>query len=352
MPRERAARRRSAAGLAAAVALPGLLVSCAEGTPEAASSALRLELVDSIGVAGLPGEPEDLIFGRLTSVAITEDGVMYALDAGADRVAVIRDGEVVRFIGGSGEGPGEFGAPSDVAVADDGRLSVLDRDRAKVTRFDRSSGELIDERSGLWSRNLVAHRFRGDTIWLATSFVRSDTLPVLRGATMGGREVAGPPHPDPDRDFTGVTSLDAVSGRLVASTPRPGVWWELAGGEWTRVGSPMFPDEPPEIDTRVRPGLIEVTPSPVGVGEIAIAGDSLVIQLARHWPGITPESGLEGIDRQYFLAIFDVGGDFVGRIDVPDAVWNGCLEAGGDGLVVLCARDPYPRLLVYRLVPE
>jgi len=330
------------------IAVP-LVAACGDVTPSPERVDLDLVLVDSIGLPGLPGDDEDLIFGQLVSAALHPNGTIYVVDRGARRAVVLDEGEARGFLGSPGEGPGEFGRPIDLAIEPDGSVTVLDAEAGRVTRFDPATGSVLGEFTGVWSRNVLAHRTRRDTAWLSLLRFGSDTLPVLEGITLSGTRVSGPPtHPN-DADFPGTSALDATADRLIASSPRPGVWWEFGPQGWRRIGSPLIPDAGPEIDTEVRPGLVEVTPSPVGVGEIALAGDSLVLQLARHWPGIEPGVRLADIDRRYFLAVFRADGEPIDTIGLPQSVWNGCLDAGPNETIVMCSNDPYPRVLIYQL---
>ncbi|WP_420632892.1 6-bladed beta-propeller [Candidatus Palauibacter sp.] len=66
-------------------------------------------------------------FGRVRTVAFDGAGNLYVLDALAGRVIVVTpDGGLLRAVGRLGEGPGEFGGATSMAVMRDGRIVVGD----------------------------------------------------------------------------------------------------------------------------------------------------------------------------------------------------------------------------------
>lgn len=72
--------------------------------------------------------------GELSGIAVDRAGNVYVSDFAAAKIWVFDpNGRSVASIGRKGEGPGEFQAPTGVAVAPDGRLYV--RDAVRVTRF-------------------------------------------------------------------------------------------------------------------------------------------------------------------------------------------------------------------------
>lgn len=72
--------------------------------------------------------------GELSGITVDHAGTVYVSDFSATKVWVFdANGRSVPGIGRKGQGPGEFQAPTGVAVAPDGRLYV--RDVARVSRF-------------------------------------------------------------------------------------------------------------------------------------------------------------------------------------------------------------------------
>jgi hypothetical protein len=81
--------------------------------------------------------------GELSGVAVDRSGNTYVSDFSATKIWVFdANGRSVAGIGRKGQGPGEFQAPTGVAVAPDGRLYV--RDVIRVSRFsaDPPTGRL------------------------------------------------------------------------------------------------------------------------------------------------------------------------------------------------------------------
>ncbi len=72
------------------------------------------------------GEDWELL-GRVASLSFDDAGSLYLFDAGAQRIVVVGpDGEFARFVGGPGEGPGEFDEASAMAVLPSGRIAVFE----------------------------------------------------------------------------------------------------------------------------------------------------------------------------------------------------------------------------------
>lgn len=77
--------------------------------------------------------------GDVSGLALDDEENLYVSDRLAAKIWVFgQDGLLRRSIGGQGEGPGEFQAPTGVSVGPDGRLYV--RDVYRVTVFGREEG--------------------------------------------------------------------------------------------------------------------------------------------------------------------------------------------------------------------
>ena len=86
---------------------------------------------------GSPGGEEWEQFGNLRTVAFDGEGRLYVFDRQVDRIFVVgADGTLVRQIGRSGEGPGEFHNAADMAVMEDGRVVVTDLGHRAYQVFD------------------------------------------------------------------------------------------------------------------------------------------------------------------------------------------------------------------------
>ena len=69
-------------------------------------------------------------FGDVYDVAFDGAGNLHVIDTQSDRVFVVgTDGRLIRELGGTGDGPGEFGNAIAMAVMADGRVVVVDMSR-------------------------------------------------------------------------------------------------------------------------------------------------------------------------------------------------------------------------------
>lgn len=85
-------------------------------------------------------------FGLIESVVAGDNGRFFVLDSRNYRLRMYStDGNLLDEVGGEGQGPGEFGAPADLTVAEDGRLLVTDRSR-RVSIFRPVGDSLRYER--------------------------------------------------------------------------------------------------------------------------------------------------------------------------------------------------------------
>ena len=76
-------------------------------------------------VGSVTGDDWD-IFGNVGSVHFDAESTLHILDNQADRIFVVgTDGSLVRTVGGSGEGPGEFNGVTRIFVARDGSYTVF-----------------------------------------------------------------------------------------------------------------------------------------------------------------------------------------------------------------------------------
>lgn len=85
------------------------------------------------------GGGEDLggiSFGGIADVAVDPSGRIWVVDFRRRQVHVLdKVGRLVAVVGGSGDGPGEFRLPFQVAVATDGSVYVFDQYQSRVSEF-------------------------------------------------------------------------------------------------------------------------------------------------------------------------------------------------------------------------
>ncbi|GMV06839.1 MAG: hypothetical protein AMXMBFR53_31140 [Gemmatimonadota bacterium] len=82
-------------------------------------------------------------FGRIASFAVDRRGWIWILDSQAKELRVFdAEGEFVRTIGRSGQGPGEFEQPVRVDIGPDGNAWVMDPRNTRLSVFD-SAGRYV-----------------------------------------------------------------------------------------------------------------------------------------------------------------------------------------------------------------
>lgn len=103
----------------------------------------RLSRSAEVLVVGvLEGEVHEM-FGQIEDLVTDTEGNLYVLDARNSVVRVFDSrGEYVRHYGAPGEGPGEFRAPTALAIDRANRLLVADRIR-RITAFSRENGSVV-----------------------------------------------------------------------------------------------------------------------------------------------------------------------------------------------------------------
>jgi hypothetical protein len=133
------------------------------------------------------------VLGDVRGVALGPDGLVVVLDRSWQKVVWFRpDGSVQNVsLGGSGEGPGEFGIPIHMIATGRG-ISVLDYQLRRITHFDwvGNPASTVTVGAGRPFRHLA----RGDTLWLASGPAgpSSDPMIYLMIGENSGRAVDGP----------------------------------------------------------------------------------------------------------------------------------------------------------------
>jgi len=93
-------------------------------------------------------------FASVVSAFEGEDGTVFAFDARALKIYMFdRDGRYLGFLGGEGEGPGEFKQPGSISLLAPDTFSIMDWSLARITLFSNKSGtweavEYFDRPSG------------------------------------------------------------------------------------------------------------------------------------------------------------------------------------------------------------
>lgn len=122
----------------------GVLIT--ENRAPRVTEALRLTHAPTVEVGDPEGRHGTDLAVILSAVLLPGDGfAVVDLHGREIRIFDERTGALVRTVGRSGEGPGEFAAAPTISVANDGSLWAWDPGNWRLSRFEQS-GELIEER--------------------------------------------------------------------------------------------------------------------------------------------------------------------------------------------------------------
>ena len=98
-------------------------------------------LVPELSIGEMEG-PEELLFGRIASIAVDDEGRIHVLDGQALNVRVFDSaGEHIETLGGPGEGPGELSTGESVVLLADGRVAVNDQREFRIQVYRPGGGE-------------------------------------------------------------------------------------------------------------------------------------------------------------------------------------------------------------------
>lgn len=98
-------------------------------------------LIPELWIGEMEG-PEELLFGRIASIAVDDEGRIHVLDGQALNVRVFDSaGEHIETLGGPGEGPGELSTGESVALLADGRVAVNDQRGLRIQVYRPGGGE-------------------------------------------------------------------------------------------------------------------------------------------------------------------------------------------------------------------
>jgi sugar lactone lactonase YvrE len=178
------------------------------------------ELLMSLGTAGVAGSGPDH-FNQPSDVLVAPNGDIFVVDGhgalGNNRVVKFRsDGTFIKEWGTTGDGPGEFRDPHALAMDSEGRLFVGDRANCRIqiftqdgehlatwTQFSRPSGLYIDANDILY----VVDSESNNTWGYNPGFKRGLRI----GSAKDGFVTAFIPDPEPDADNAGTTAAEGVT---------------------------------------------------------------------------------------------------------------------------------------------
>ena len=194
------------------------------------------ELVPELSIGELDG-PDELLFGKITSLAVDDGRNLYVLDEQAAEVRVFDDaGAHLRTLGGRGEGPGELKAPGAVGVLTDGRVLVRDPGNMRVQVFGPRPGDREE-----WHHDL-GNLFVNRPLWTdrqgrsylialdpSKSALSGPIIIIVLEPDGTPAETLSPPHADFEQPYV-EAKRDSAMVRGTVSTPvpfTPNAYWTL-----------------------------------------------------------------------------------------------------------------------------
>lgn len=124
--------------------------------------------------------PDELIFSEISAFLVEPNGNVLIAEFQGSLREFTQDGAYVRTVARSGQGPGEVRYVTGMAIAEDGRLAVLDFSNQRVSIYDpeRRLVNEIRRPAGRPGYGRSAIRWDGDDLWVAIKTLREgpDTL--------------------------------------------------------------------------------------------------------------------------------------------------------------------------------
>ncbi len=176
------------------------------------------ELLMRLGKEGVAGDGTD-VFNKPSDMLVAPDGSIFVVDGhdagGNNRVMKFdKDGKYVMQWGSTGKEDGEFRDPHALAMDSQGRLFVGDRGNSRLqiftqdgehiatwTQFGRPSGLFIDKNDILYSADSESNARRN------TGWKRG----IRIGSAKDGFVTAFIPDPEPDQDNSGTSAAEGVA---------------------------------------------------------------------------------------------------------------------------------------------
>ncbi len=235
---------------------------------------LEADLEDVYRVGTMTGEDWEQ-FGNVRRVGFDSEGKLYVFDNQADRIHVVDpDGQYVRTLGRSGEGPGEFSSPDGLAVMRDGRVVIADLGHRAYHIFD-ANGEI---------ERMVAMALEGGDLRITDIYpdpggeaIFTAVGAQMLSGSMGGTGARTTPHRSRPVERL-ILSGDAATKDTIADG------WLPSGGDNTSI--PIDG----QTNYRVpRPGVFgpDILPGVLPDGSVAFSDSSAyAIKIARPGTGV------------------------------------------------------------------
>jgi streptogramin lyase len=175
-------------------------------------------LLMTLGKKGVPGDGPDT-FRQPSDVLVAPNGDIYVVDGhgagGNNRVVKLSaDGKFIRQWGETGEADGQFRDPHALAMDSQGRLFVGDRANSRIQIFDQDGKHLATWKQ--FGRPSGLYIDANDVLYVADSESNASRNPgVKRGIRIGsakdGTVTAFIPDPEPDQDNSGTSGAEGVA---------------------------------------------------------------------------------------------------------------------------------------------
>jgi len=335
-------------------------------TPMWGSEVTPFRLVEVLG----SGSSEDrVLFARPLALATGRDGTRYVLDQTSRTVWMLNSrGEEIGSFGRSGEGPGEFGNPVDLAVLPHGSVAVLDPWNLRISIFDPEGRFLravpIRERFGQFEpagsdQFFLYRRDRTNSPHTMGPEMDPATPQIVLLDGQGDPDTAFAPR----HGVTGEIVDIYVNKLFLGSLPGDSILLSYQGMNraevWSPEGSlarvfhrpPPFDLQPPvyeeQLDPSGRPGM-------VGFEYDILSSGLAVHPSGRFWVVLSPQGqarvrtvllGGSEIPQLWSLDLFDSGGRWLARQRLDFPCPHALLDWGSDGLYLL---NPEADAVVYR----
>ena len=367
--------RDSASGVTVDTLPTGTIVVRNNPAPAAGVAPWRLELVARLGA----DSTGDIVFGRVTDVAIGPNDNIYILDGQASEVLVFTPfGRLIRRFGRPGPGPGEFASGYALTFDREGRLWLAEERNNRYTVFTAAGDFVETHRRPLGhtlTRGVLRFSLGGDLYELSTVGTRGafrlavtdsvavrDTSPLPAANVVAFREATG----------TGEQLLAIVpfSPRQVATIGLAGEPWVSSGesyrlvqlspdGDTTRVieksggAVPLSPEErakaESDADRYTREGYeVDRTLIPdfhPAMSAITVA-DNGEIWVRR----VSSGGSTTGTERAFVYDVFGPEGVFLGSVPAPFALSPAPHITTTHIAGVVMGLDDIPLVEVHRIV--
>ena len=186
-----------------------------------------------LGKAGVAGEGPDTFNGP-SDLVVAKNGDIFVVDghdpdSNGRVVKFSKDGKVIKAWGKHGSGPGEFSAPHSIAMDSRGRLYVADRSNSRIQIFDQN-GKFIAEWKQ-FGRPSGLYIDKNDMIYVADSQSNAKQNPGFKrgiriGSVKDGKVTAMIPFNEPDPDATNNNGIEGVAADAAGN-----VYGGQTGGE-------------------------------------------------------------------------------------------------------------------------